>query len=167
MKTRKKESRWSKILPFVLFTLFALCVITVLIAGAKIYKSFTSRDLSSYDHRTISRYLTTRIHQSDARGAYFVGDFADATPKAEGDTFYFCENLDGKVYYTRIYCFDGYLYELFSVSDDSFAPEDGERILPVDDLKFLVADNTVTVKVRYADGESQTIYVNMRNKTEK
>ncbi len=167
MKTRKKESRWYKILPFMLFTVFALCIITVLITGAKIYKSFTARDQLSYDHRTVSRYLTTRIHQSDAQDTYFVGDFSDATPKAEGDTFYFCEYFEGKVYYTRIYCHEGFLYELFSVSDEPFDPADGERILAVDDLRFFVKGNIVTVEVKYVDGEQQTLYVNMRSETEK
>ena len=167
MKIKKKESRWSKILPFMLFAVFALCVITVLITGAKIYQSFTERDQLSYDHRTVSRYLTTRIRQSDAQCAYFIGDFFDPTSKEEGDTFYFCEYIGEKLYYTRIYCHEGYLCELFSVSSEPFDPADGERILAVEDLRFFISDNVVTVKVQYADGERQTIYVNMRSKLEK
>lgn len=154
-------------MPFMLFAVFAFCVITVLITGAKIYESFTARDQLSYDHRTVSSYLTTRIRQSDAVGAYFIGDFSDATPGSEGDTFYFCEYFEGKAYYTRIYCHEGYLYELFSVSDEPFDPADGERILAVDDLRFFVTGNVVTVEVRYADGEQQTVCVNMRSKAEK
>ncbi len=163
MKTRTNESRFGIVLTFMLFTVFALCVITVLITGAKIYKSFTDRDQTAYDHRTVSQYLTTRIRQSDAQTAYFIGDFYDPVSKTEGDTFYFCEYFGEETYYTRIYCHNGYLYELFSISNEPFDPIDGEKILPVGNLHFTVADHMVTVEIEYADGTQETLHIYLRS----
>lgn len=163
MKTRRNESKFGIVMPFMLFTVFALCVITVLITGAKIYKSFTARDQIGYDHRTVSQYLTTRIRQSDAEKAYFIGDFHDPVSKPQGDTFYFCEYFGEETYYTRIYCHDGYLYELFSVSNEPFDPRDGEKILPVGNVQFSVADDIVTANIEYADGTHQTLHIYMRS----
>lgn len=166
MKTRMTQSRFGMVIPFMLFTVFALCVITVLITGAKIYKSFTARDQISYDHRTVSQYLTTRIRQSDAEQAYFIGDFSDPVSKTQGDTFYFCEQFGEETYYTRIYCYDGYLYELFSAASDPFEPIDGDKILPIGDLRFSATDRGVLVSIQYADGTPQTLHLYLRSQGE-
>ena len=166
MKRHIKRIDLSILAPLLLFTVFALCVITVLLTGAKIYRNYTARDQTGYDHRTVAQYITTRIRQSDACEAFFVGDFSEATPKSEGDTFFFCEVFGDETYYTRIYCHDGYLYELFALAGDPFEPCDGEKILAVGDLHFAAEGDQVTVEIEYADGSRQTLVLHMRSRAE-
>ncbi len=163
MKTKIKKIDIGALSPLLLFTVFSVCVLLVLIMGADIYESFTEHDRISYDHRTVSQYLITRVHQSDADGAYRVGGFNDTESKAQGDTFFFCEEYDGIKYETRIYCHEGYLYELFAEAGAGFEPVDGIQILPLQSAGFSIDGGLLTIDVIYADGTADTIIVELRS----
>ena len=112
------------LLALLLLCVFAACVLSVLLAGAGTYRKLTARDRASYDSRTATQYLATRIRQADRQGAVSVRAF-------EGrDALVLTEEIDGELYETRIYYCDGYLRELFTVAGADLAPEDGEKILP-------------------------------------
>lgn len=166
MKTKIKKIDISSLSPLLLFTVFSVCVLLVLLTGASVYESFTERDRISYDHRTISQYLTTRVRQSDAIDAYRVGDFNDTASNTEGNTFFFCEEHGGVKYATRIYCHDGYLYELFAEAEAAFDPQDGEKILPLQSAEFKLDDGMLIINVVYADGTGDVINVKLRSGVE-
>ena len=153
----------STLAPLLLFTVFTLCVVVVLLMGAHIYKTAVDTDQNSYDHRTAAQYLSNRVRQLDRDGAWFVGDFQEAQPQAEGNTLFFREVIRDQVYYTRIYCYDGYLYELCSVADGSFEPEHGEKILALRSLHFSVEDGLLDIALQYADGELAQLLLSLRN----
>lgn len=157
MNKRTKRMSIGTVAPLALFAVITVCIVAVLLTGANTYKSFTDRDSASYDHRTVSRYLTARMRQSDAEGAYFVGDFTSTAPQSEGDTFFFCETFGDETYHTRIYCHDGYLCELFALAGEPFEPEDGEKIIKAQSLHFTVNEGTVTVDIRYGDGTLESL----------
>ena len=132
MKRENKSLRITALAPVLLFAVFASCVVIVLLFGADNYQTLTRRDRESYQYRTAVQYLTTRIRQNDAVGMVFVGDFDEAAPKESGDTVYIRETVGDRIFYTRIYCHDGYLCELFAEEASGPAPEEGERILPAE-----------------------------------
>ena len=109
MKTKRFDI--SFIAPLFLFAFFSICVMSVLIMGADLYRKQTQRDLVGYNHRTVSQYISTRIHQSDKHDSFFVSDFNTQTPQSKGNAFFFTEIINGSEYYTCIYSHDGYLYE--------------------------------------------------------
>ena len=162
MKIKTKKTDVSSVTPFFLFAFFAITVMAVLLLGAKLYREQTQRDLIGYNNRTVSQYITTRIHQSDKYNSYFVGDFNDKAPKSSGNAFFFTETISGEEYYTCIYCNDGDLYELFASTKDSPGAEAGEPILQVKSVHFTNDNGNITVKITHSDNSVQTIVINLR-----
>lgn len=137
MKYERKSSRLPDLVVFLTFGIFALCILLVLLGGARLYKNLTVRDRQSYDGRTLCQYLSTRLHQADRENAVSVEAF-DGTA-----TLCIRETINNREYLTRIYCYDGYLRELFTTATGAFSPEDGEKLLPADSLTVTMEDNTL------------------------
>ena len=167
MKTKTKKIDISYIAPFFLFTFFAICVMSVLIIGAKLYRIQSQRDIVGYNNRTVSQYISTRIRQSDKYESFFVSDFNVKSPQTTGNAFFFTEIIDGVEYYTCIYYHDGYLCELFACSEDYLDISAGEKILQIKALAFFADDNNSTVDITHIDGSEQTIMLNLRCSGEK
>jgi hypothetical protein len=91
----------------------------------------------------------------------FIGNFDEQTESSEGDTFFRIETINGTRYYTRIYCHNGYLCELFSKADGSFSKEDGEQHLQymeaVDLSMHLEPGDLKLFRIQPADEEVCTI----------
>lgn len=157
MKVKMKKADASSLAPLFLFALFAISSVFVLLCGAKIYKTLLERDSLSHSRRTVSQYVATRLRQSDAVDAYYIGSFFSHEPASEGDTLYYREVIEGEEYLTRIYCHEGYLCELFSTAADSFEKGDGERAIPVASLSFEMNDGVIVAHIEYADGSQGTL----------
>ena len=166
--------------PLLLFAVFAVCILMVLLSGADIYHKIVKRDQNSITQRTVAQYLTTRLHQADAKDTVFVSSFeapdyliASDNPAADnrlqyqdvlaGNTLYLRETLNGRVYITRIYAYDGMLRELFASNDLSFELSAGTAILPLTDLHFTLQDSLLTLDITYEDGTSESLLITLRS----
>lgn len=175
----------SSLIPLLLFAVFAICILMVLLSGADIYHKIAKRDQNSINQRTVSQYLTTRLHQSDAEGMIMVGSFespkliaalsspddasADVLTQQRntltGDTLYLREELGGRIYYTRIYVHEGMLRELFAAEGLTFEPSGGTAILPLKGLTFTLQDQLLTIELTHEDGTAETLLITLRNST--
>jgi len=117
------------------FSVFAVCVLMVLLSGAGSYRRLTERDTESYSRRTAVQYVAAKVRSADAQDRIYVGAFS-GTAASDGDTLHLLENIDGTLYDTRIYYCDGYLRELFAQAGASFEPEDGNPVLAAEGLGF-------------------------------
>jgi len=124
----KNRSGLSGIFPMLLLAVLAACVLTVLLAGADLYRGLAERDSEAYPVRTAGQYIAVKVRQ--APGDVAVGDF-DGCP-----ALILTEEADGAVYHTRIYCHDGWLRELYAAADAGMTPADGEKLLELDSLTF-------------------------------
>ena len=163
MKIKNKKSDISIIAPILTLIIFSVCILFVLLFGAKLYKQTIDNDSDNFYTRTLNQYLSTKIHQSDSEGTIFISDFDDTSPKNQGNTFFFVENYDGIEYYTRIYCYNGYLYELFSIADDTFSMEDGIAIMPLNDLYFSNDNGRIDITVTYPTEITNKITITLRS----
>ena len=146
MKKLWKQSKMDSVLALLLFAVFAVCVLSVLLTGAKAFRGLSERDQASFDRRTAAQYITTRLRQSDFADGVFLAEFG-------GGTALTCrEKLDGEQYLTRVYYHDGYIYELFCAANAQLRPEDGERIMAVESLVFTEYDGLIIAAVTDADG---------------
>ena len=162
MRVHYKKLKISRVFPLLCFTMFAACIVMVLIMGAKLYSRSNSRNTEDYYHRTVTSYVTTRVMQSSVAGNFFVGDFDSATPDDSGDTFFFIEYFDGVAYITRLYCYDGALYELFSPADVELDPSAGERVLSLSEMSFRIEDGLLISQIKFADGKDETLRISLR-----
>jgi len=113
-----------------LLGIFAVSILSALLAGAGVYSRLTRRGDHAYDSRTGLQYVATKVRQASAPDAIQVTDFGGV------DALTVIEQVDGEDYATRIYCYDGWLMELFCAAQSDFVPEDGERMLRAQSLEL-------------------------------
>ena len=65
------------------------------------------------------------------------------------------QTVAGDSYVTWIYCWDGWLMELFCVADGEFSPEDGQKVLRAGDFSVTRQDDLLTISM--TDGNGQTL----------
>lgn len=139
----------------VLFGVFAACMLTVLLTGAKTYYRLNSRDRLSYDRRTCAQYISARIRQADRVGTVAIEEF-DSLPSL---TF-----TDGEGYVTYVYCSDGYIKELYcSDADREWKAGDGEKVLEADGMEMSLDGRLLTVTVIEKDGSRNTVKLCLRS----
>ena len=142
----------TRLLTLVVFGAFALCVAAVLLTGAGTYRTLTQRGSAAHSQRIAARYLTTRFQQA---AAVQVEDFCGLPALTDR------EEIDGKTYVTRVYCYEGTLRELFAAENAPVAPGDGEVILEAESLTFSRADQLLTVEITHPDGRTQRLLLAM------
>lgn len=169
MNKQTNKTQISSLAPLLLFVVFTACVLSVLLTGADIYQKVSNRDRTAFQHRTVAQYITTRIRQSDTADMLYVGNFNDdlsvqspfaeqtAVSEISGDTLFLREELGGRTFYTRIYCCEGYLRELFAQAGLEFAPAMGVQVLELENLRFTMGDNLIYVEITYTDSSAETL----------
>jgi len=157
MKEQIKKPKMGGLLALLLFAVFAACILLVLLMGAKAYKQLVLRDNESYDRRTATQYIITRVRQSDLDGAFSV------RKESVGDVLAMSEEVDGSEYETLVYCYDGYLRELFTVGDSEFDPQAGEKILPVELFAVQLEEGLLSVELELPNGDADNIVMSVRS----
>lgn len=157
MKNKENKSQIEGFLVLVLFGVFAVCILAVLITGADTYKRLVSRQQNAYAGRTIPQYLATKVRQADCQGAVRIGDFGGV------EALELVEWFDTEEYITRIYCYDGYLRELFFAASGEFGPEDGEKILEAEQVDFSLKTDVLSISVTKEDGEKIELELLLRS----
>lgn len=139
------------LMALVLFGLFAVCILFLLLTGADVYQRLTVRDRNTYEMRTAAQYLTTKMRQADTDGCLLVSEF-------EGlDALLIREEIEGSVYHTWIYCYDGYIRELFAAADSDLLPEYGEKILEAEVLTLRQEESLFRAEITGPDGRVQEL----------
>lgn len=152
-----KKNHLSSVLVLLVFAVFGVSVLMVLLTGADIVRKLNERDQSSYDHRTIVQYITTRVRQADRRGLVSVRE-------QEGQSvLVLSEDIEGARYETLVYSHDGYLKELFSEAGLGIELEFGEWILPLQDVRFRDEGSHIVAELSMADGRSQSLILALRS----
>lgn len=158
MMTRKKSNLGS-VLVLLVFAVFMVSVLLVLLTGADVVQTLTQRDQSSYNQRTAAQYITTRVRQGDQSGMICVRSFAGQ------DALVLTEEIDGICYETLVYCFDGYLRELFQEVGLDLEPEFGEWILPLEAFRVSDMGDYLQVALTLEDATDETLYLRLRSES--
>jgi len=145
MKRTENRIQTEKIFPLVLFALLAVCVVLVLLTGAGVYRRLTNRGQEAFENRTVPLYIATKVRQADCAGAVSV-ESRNGT-----DILRLDEQIGGKTYVTRIYCYDGGIRELFSAEELPFEPAAGEKIAEASGVWFSLEKGCLTVRITQED----------------
>ena len=124
--------------------------------GASVYKNIAERNLNSFELRTSLSYVKTKINQYDEVGRI-------AVEERDGlKMLILSEEVQGEIFDTAVYFNKGKLYEITGARGMKFKPDDGFAILNVD--SFDISENNELIKlVTTDDGETETLYVKLRN----
>ena len=153
MRKRVSQHHMSGLLMLLLFGIFAVCVLAVLLTGARAYRGLTQRDQAAFGRRTGTQYIAARVRQADTAGGVAVKPFGDTTALAL--------TQDGMV--TWVYWYDGYLMELYTFGDGGLSPGDGVPIMELESLELSMEDGLLTAEVGSAGGVTDTIRLSLRS----
>lgn len=157
MTTKTKSKHYiDGLLTLLLFGVFAVSILSVLLTGADVYRRLTRRDQDSYNSRTCAQYMAVKARQASGAGAVTVAAFGGC------DALVLSQEIEGEVYLTRVYCYDGWLRELFSAREDRFSPEDGEKVLQLQGLELKLEDGLLSVVMTQTNGSEATLFLSPR-----
>lgn len=157
MKYVRKQSKITDLMALLVFCVFAVCVLAVLLTGAEVYQKLVDRGERCYDARTAAQYVATRVRQADQTGSVAVEDFGGV------EALVLREEINGKAYLTRVYCYDGFIRELFTGEDGKFSPEDGEKLLAAETISFSREGQLVSAVITLSDGTVREVTVYLRS----
>ena len=149
MKQRNRTVHLDGVLAVLLLGVFAACVLAVLLAGADGYQRLT-------------QYLATRVRQADTAAGMTVEPFGPDGP----DALLLYEEIEGTTYVTRVYCYDGYLRELFSAADAQLLPADGEKVLEMQNLTLSSDGQGISARITDPQGNETALYWTLRSAEE-
>ena len=134
-----KERRFQiqQVLTLLTLTVFALCLLLVLLTGASAYGKLVDRGEIAYGRRTGLQYLTTRLRQAET---VEIGTLDGCEALVLG------EMIAGEEYTTHIYCYAGWLRELYAVPGAKLPPQAGEAILEAETFSLKQEGNLLRIQ---------------------
>lgn len=148
-----------------LFALFTVTAVSTVLIGIRIYGRTANTMDVNYETRTFSSYLTQKIRQNDAdQGIAVVTLPADEASSETVSALRLTDTVEGKIYFTYLYLYDGYLREL-TVADgtDTLSCNAGQKILPGQDLSLEVqGDHLLHISYMTERGERQQCYLSVK-----
>ncbi len=143
-KDKEKKSSLDSIFVLTIFTLFICCLLFVVLTFAGIYKSTGARIEKRFNEGTAVSLITRKLQSYDTVGAIEV--------KAIDGMSVLClyESIGSDDFVTYIYCHDGNLCELFTMSDAPFDVTAGNVLFPCGFFHIDLSGN----KVSYQAGEN-------------
>ena len=159
MKLSKKSHVIDAVFILCLMFLFVLSALSVITIGANIYKKNVSAMSDNYSHRIASAYVTEKVRQADNQGRVYVEDLF------EGHALVLQDEIDGVLYNTYIYSYDGYLMELYARADlKDIYPQSGQKILEITSFNVdYVSDSLLSVDLILKDGEDESMFIARRS----
>ena len=144
---KEHPSRITDVLALLCLTVFALCVLLVLLTGADVYRKLVDRGGENYERRTALQYLTTRVRQAET---VEIGDLEGCEALMLG------QSVDGEVYTTWVYCHEGWLRELYAVPGAKLPPGAGEALVEAEHFALTLEDSLLTVTL-----ETDALYLHL------
>jgi len=168
--SKKKLFRGSTDVIFImlLFLLFILMVLFVLISGVSVYKNTERLMASRYEERTALAYIINKLHQSDYSGAVQIETF-EYTAETAADTdlinaLVITEEYEGHSFKNYIYCYGGWIRELYAPAEVEFDPEIGAAVVEAVSIAFFMHENDIVyVECGNAHGKMLSTYVCLRS----
>ncbi|MBE5840466.1 MAG: DUF4860 domain-containing protein [Butyrivibrio sp.] len=159
MKLSKKSHVIDAVFILCLMFLFVLSALAVITIGANIYKKNVSAMSDNYSHRIASAYVTEKVRQADNQGRVYVEDLFDQHALVLQD------EIDGVLYNTYIYSYDGYLMELYARADlKDIYPQSGQKILEITSFNVdYVSDSLLSVNLILKDGDDESMFIARRS----
>ena len=154
MRRKPIQHHIDALIALLLFGVFAACVLAVLLTGADAYRRLTQRDQAAYERRACTQYIATKVRQADGLDNLAVADIAGAQTLILGG--------DAE-YVTYIYCYDGWLRELYSWVEEPMFPESGQGLIQAEGLDLSLEDGLLTIRVTTAQGGEDTLMLSLRS----
>ena len=124
----RKQSSAGTLAALMLTCVFGATLLLSLVTGAGVYRRVAGRVDEISQSRVSLSYITARIHAYDQAGMVEAGSFGGS-----GAVFLYQE-IDGSLYDTILYVYDGSLMEMLCEKNWEMDPEFGEPVSPAQAL---------------------------------
>ena len=142
-----------------LMALFGIISVYVIMIGAKQYKSIADRMSQNYETRTVASYLEEKLSQSDVSGS------ADVVMLDSVEALVLTDNINGQLYNTYIYAYDGYLLEITVSDGTEVSPGSGQKLIETGSLKMdMVSSNLFHFTITDTTGKDYSLFVSLKSK---
>lgn len=165
MKSLIKKHNIEGVFVLLLFAVFAIAIVAVLALGANSYQNLVERDNEAYNRRLITSYVAAKIRNNDVKDAVEVGGFVDAEEEDGIDTLHLYEYIEGELFDLRIYCYEGQLYELFTLASNEIEPEAGNPIMEAESLSFEKEGSCIRIDAVDKSGYENSVTVALRSES--
>lgn len=158
MREERRQNHITTLAALALLAVFAVSVLLTLLAGAGAYRRLVDRDAENFSRRTAAQYLATKVRQNDGENAVAVEELHGAdclTLKEWNDD-------DASQYVTRLYCYDGSLWELYTTADGEPDLTDGERVLELKNMTLALEDGLLEAVLTLKNGERETVRLSLQ-----
>lgn len=163
MKMKMQKHNVDAAFILVLFAVFAMTIVAVLALGANQYKKLVERDNNAYNKRIITSYVTAKIRSNDTVGTVETGGFKNVAEPDGVETLHLYQDIEGVKFDQRVYCYEGYLYELLTTADNEIEPEAGNRIMEAKSLSFSQEGSYLRIRAVDAEGRESLAAVTLRS----
>ena len=123
-----RSSAAGTIAALTLTCVFGATMLLSLATGASVYRNVAERVESASGRRVGLTYITAKIHAYDQQGRVSAGDFGGQ------DAVFLLQEIDGNIYETILYVYEGQLMELFCEQGWELEPRDGQSITAAESL---------------------------------
>lgn len=152
IKRERKKHSIDVFFVLCIFLAFAMSLSGLLIVGAKTYRSINENTQDNYQLRTSLLYVSNKIKAFNENGMIYQGNFNGT------DALFLEEKLDGVSYTTKIYAYEGELYELFAEADNDLDAVSGTKITDAAALEVTeVEKNLLKITVESPKGKKTSI----------
>ena len=151
---RDEQRRYIVDILFVLalFFVFAVSSILLIALGASIYRRNTDSMEHNYTIRSSHAYLAEKMRAADTEHAVSIGE-------TDGlQSLLLHQEIDGKMYVTRLYLYEGHVTELFHRADIDLPASAGMQLMKVSALSFTqTKEGLIKADVTETDGTTHMV----------
>ena len=154
----RRQSSAGTLACLMLTCVFGVTLLLSLVTGAEVYRRVEERGDESSRTRVSLSYITAKIHGYDQRGMLEAGEFGES-----GAVFLY-EEIDGFVYETILYIYNGNLMEMLCEKGWEMSPEYGEPVSPAQALTVTQPrEGLLRLTLTERDGQERTADVYVRS----
>lgn len=142
----------------VLFLVFTSSALAVILLGARVYQSTSSRMESNYNVRTALAYVSEKIRQNDESSAVSLCEL-DGIPALT-----LSQKLEDTSYVTYLYFQDGSLKELLTEASREVSAEQGTAIISLKSFSVRETDDGFYfIQAENDQGEALSLLIHPRS----
>ena len=149
---RDESRKFDLLAVLLILCIFSVTVLSLLLTGAKTYRSITQRGQTSQKSQIDALYISNKIFQAESAEAVSIRT-------EDGVQVLLIESEEGgEPHVTRVYCYKGWIMELYSDADYHFLAGDGEKITQADSLEFVLKDGLLSAEIRSGENVTRQYY---------
>ncbi|MBQ8159309.1 MAG: DUF4860 domain-containing protein [Clostridia bacterium] len=145
---KQQKHAMSGVFVFLLLGTFALLSTFMVLMGARAYRASIESTNTHNTHRVLTAYVRSAVRAGDEKGQVRV-DEVDGVP-----VLTLRETYGDESYLTRLYVYEGKLYELFMDETYEFRFDDGEEICDAIALEPTLTGDLLKVRITDAEGNT-------------